>query len=37
MLNIFLGVSCLFDTPQLPVLCLAVYHIFNRVIWFFGI
>jgi hypothetical protein len=34
MLNIFLGASQSFSIPQLRILCLALYPIFNRVIWF---
>jgi hypothetical protein len=31
----FLGASQPFGIPQLKILCLALYPIFNRVIWFF--
>jgi hypothetical protein len=34
MLNIFLGTSQPLGIPQLRILCLALYHIFNRVICF---
>jgi hypothetical protein len=37
MLNIFLGASHAFGIPQLRILCLALYPIFNRVIWFSGV
>jgi hypothetical protein len=30
----FLGASQSFGTPQLRILCLDLYPIFNRVIWF---
>ena len=26
-----------FDIPQLKILCLALYPVFNRIIWFFGV
>jgi hypothetical protein len=34
MLNNSLGASQLFDIPWLRGLCLVLYPIFNRVIWF---
>ena len=34
MLNISLGASQPFSIPQLIILCLVLYPIFNRVIWF---
>ena len=37
MLNIFVGASQPFGIPQLRILCLALYPIFNRVIWFSGV
>ena len=37
MLNIFLGASQPFGIPQLRILCLAQYSIFNRIIWFPGV
>jgi hypothetical protein len=33
----FLGASQLFGIPQLRILCLALYPIFNRVNWFSGV
>ena len=33
----FLGASQTFGIPQLRILCLTLYHIFNRVIWFSGV
>jgi hypothetical protein len=33
----FLGVSQPFSIPQLRILCLALYPIFSRVIWFSGV
>jgi hypothetical protein len=33
----FLGASQPFDIPQLRILSLALYPIFNRVIWFSGV
>jgi hypothetical protein len=35
--ELFLGASQPFGIPQLIILCLALYPIFNRVIWFFGV
>ena len=37
MLNISLGASQPFGTPQLRIVCLALYPIFNRVICFSGV
>jgi hypothetical protein len=37
MLNISLGASQPFSVPQLKILCLAPYPIFNRVISFSGV
>jgi hypothetical protein len=37
MLNICLGASQPFCIPQLRILCLALYPIFNKVIWFSGV
>ena len=37
MLNFSLGASWPFNIPQLKILCLALYPIFNRVIWFSGV
>jgi hypothetical protein len=37
MLNISLGASRPFDIAQLRILCLVLYPIFNRVIWFSGV
>jgi hypothetical protein len=37
MLNIFPGASQPFGIPQLRIFCLALYPIFNRVIWFSGV
>jgi hypothetical protein len=36
MLNIFSGASLPFGIPQLRILCLNLYPIFNGVIWFSG-
>ena len=35
--NISLGASWSFSIPQLRILCLALFPIFNRVIWFSGV
>jgi hypothetical protein len=37
MLNIFSGASLPFGIPQLRILCLALYPIFNGVIWISGV
>jgi hypothetical protein len=33
----FLGASQTFGIPQLRILCLVLYPIFNRVLWFSGV
>jgi hypothetical protein len=37
MLNISLGAFKPLDIPQLRILCLVLYPILNRVIWFSGV